>query len=1021
MRSVSGIRLSLAFAFLALFLSCKDEIIVVVPVATVEVQGPGEVPVGASAQFTAVPRDERGNALGMRSVSWSVSNGTVASVAQGGMLQGEAGGTVTVTASCEGRTGTASLTVNNPVPLVTATEPTVVTVGSGPFLLRVLGTGFVSTSVVRWNGADRTTTFVSGMEVRTAITEADVAVVGAAQVAVFNPAPGGGISDNRALTVGNPVPAATTASPDHVTMGSANLTVTVTGTGFVAASKVRWNGEDRTTTYVSGTELRATILAADLAVPGWKALTVSNPSPGGGESQGKAFAVRIPATGPFAAAGYHHSCALTPSGQAYCWGSSAYGQLGNGSTIHQDLPVAVAGGLKLVALTAGLNHTCGLDQVGLAYCWGNGWAGQLGEGATTSRNQPVAVSGGLSFMEISGGDSHTCGVTHDGRAYCWGWNEYGQLGVGPTTNESRPVPVEQGAATFRSISAGTIHTCATTEQGAVRCWGHNYYGQLGDGSTTNRSAPVPVSGLTGVAGVASGGYHTCAWTASGPVYCWGSGHDGQLGNGSFTLSPTPVTVSSLSRLNGMSGGAYHSCGIESGGEVRCWGASSYGQLGYGGWSVSEGKPVLVSGLYDVVSLAAGYHHTCAITAGGEGHCWGDQGFGQLGVGKTAFRSSPTPVVSGPTAFGALSAGDGFTCGASSAGEPYCWGRNENGELGNGLTQPSATPVKVSTSERFAYMGSGARHSCGLTVAGQAHCWGFGGWGNLGNGSYDIARVPQPVAGGHSFVSLGVGEMHTCGVDAKGQVLCWGQNYYGQIGDGSISSRSLPTPALSPPGLTFRMVATGGLHSCAAALDGTVYCWGYNPYGQLGDGTTTHNSAPVQVSGLSGVVSLSLGSNHSCALDAAGMAYCWGVGWNGTLGRGSDWTHSSVPVPVSGGLRFGSLHANSFYTCGVTTENRGYCWGLNAWGQVGDGTMTTRSVPVEIAGGHSWSVLHEGNGMVHTCGIADGWVYCWGRQRAGELGIDEWGVEIQPVLVQGGVSFQPPTGSGAWARRGGTGP
>jgi len=251
---------------------------------------------------------------------------------------------------------------------------------------------------------------------------------------------------------------------------------------------------------------------------------------------------------------------------------------------------------------------------------------------------------------IAAGDSHTCALMVGGGVKSWGDNYNGQLGDGTWTQHTTPVDVSGLTSGVATIAAGGDHTCALTAGGGVRCWGRNDYGQLGDGTTTKRNTPVDVSGLTsGVVAIAAGHYHTCALTAGGGVQCWGRNGNGQLGDGTTTQRTTPVDVSGLtSGVAAIAAGYSHTCALTAGGGIECWGRNSNGQLG-DGTTTQRTTPVDVSGLTSgVAAIAAGGYHTCALTAGGGVKCWGYNLYGQLGIGEFGYSPTPVDVVSPAT-------------------------------------------------------------------------------------------------------------------------------------------------------------------------------------------------------------------------------------------------------------------------------------------------------------------------------------------------------------------------------------
>jgi alpha-tubulin suppressor-like RCC1 family protein len=369
------------------------------------------------------------------------------------------------------------------------------------------------------------------------------------------------------------------------------------------------------------------------------------------------------------------------------------------------------------SVTAGGAHTCALTASGAAYCWGRGESGQIGVPVPTTTcpldsapfpcsKVPVAVGGGLTFAQLAGGGAHTCGLTSDGTPYCWGSNASGQLGDNAFTNRDAPVPVAT-ALKFVRIDAGAQHTCALTNDGKAYCWGSNTRGQLGDGTTTLRSAPVAVTGGHTFQRIAAGGFnigHTCALTSGGDAYCWGDNERGQLGIGTggsgaaadLTPHPEPARVTAALTFTAITVGlGRHACALTATGAAHCWGENGFGALGDGTFLRHSPVPVPVHGGLALTHVIAGgfIGHTCGLTASGTGYCWGENEVGAIGDGSTTDRLEPAAVAGG-LSFTNLDAGFRHTCGRATNGAVYCWGSGGAGQLGVNSTSAVAVPTKV---------------------------------------------------------------------------------------------------------------------------------------------------------------------------------------------------------------------------------------------------------------------------------------------------------------------------------------
>jgi alpha-tubulin suppressor-like RCC1 family protein len=609
--------------------------------------------------------------------------------------------------------------------------------------------------------------------------------------------------------------------------------------------------------------------------------------------------------------GFQWSLALDSTGNAWAWGSNTEGELGNGlgnptnAPNPVPVPVMMPAGVTFSTVVAGGYFGVALDTAGKAWAWGYNYEGELGNGTTNQNGTdcfcsttPAAVTmpAGVTFSNVSAGGFFTVALDSGGNAWAWGYNGQGELGNGATTDSAFPVQVTIPVdVTFRAIAAGTFgtHALALDTTGNAWGWGNNNTGDVGDGTTIIRTLPVMTSMPAGVtfAAVAAGGHHSLALVSALPmsvpatVLTWGDGNDGQTGNPAFGFgSITAIPLNSLTDITAVAGGGYHTVALKSDGTVWNWGCPDYPCSR----NTDNLAPVQVPSLTEITSISAGFYFALALKSDGTVWAWGNNGDGQLGNGTTTDSLTPVEVMfpSGVT-ITSIAAGGFHGLAIDSTGLVWAWGYGGDGQLGNGTmgvggvtSGDSSVPVPSLMTGATAIAG-GYFSSYALKSDGTVWAWGYNGKGELGNGSTTGAAsnssTPSQVMGltGVTAIAAGRGEFgdHAMALKSDGSVWGWGDNDWGQLGVGTNSGPEVcgggfycsSTP-VQVTGLTnIITIGCGGHHGMATKSDGTVWAWGENSFGELGDGTATERDTPIQVLALSGVVALSPGDDHSVAL------------------------------------------------------------------------------------------------------------------------------------------------------------
>jgi alpha-tubulin suppressor-like RCC1 family protein len=577
------------------------------------------------------------------------------------------------------------------------------------------------------------------------------------------------------------------------------------------------------------------------------------------------------------AAGDQHSCAVA-NGTAKCWGMNASFQLGSNGPNYSLTAVPMLSNSSpltgVTAIGAGYAHSCAIAGP-TVYCTGENYSGQLGRPQGNPYTSPMALAvltpGGTPLtgaQALTVGSYHSCALAN-GRAYCWGYGASGQLGSQSFSNSFSAAPVVDRNSVevtgFTRVEANYIHTCGLIN-GGVQCWGDASYGQLGLGNRSLQTVPAETLGLYTSRGPPSLGYLTGCAIVNGDAWCWGYGLSYQLGNGIATNSQIPVRVAGIPHgVQGISAGQEFACAVAGGG-VWCWGTNTDGQLGNnitGGQFPAPGQVLTGAGvpLTGVQSLSVGLRHACAV-AGGSVWCWGNGTSGQLGNNGTFGTNFARQVqidASGALLGNAngVAAGNDFSC-ALVSGQVQCWGKDDQGQLGNNFTlaaQPLPVTVQVgsvsflSNLSNVEGIAAGQYHACAV-VSGQSYCWGSNNYAQLGitysAGFFSLVAAPALAPATVDMVTLGrfsSMSLSTGGLQ-NGRPIGWGYGANGQLGIGAASIQEIPY--LNPSFTSGVQAVEVGYNSSCALSAGAYQCWGDNFSGQLGNNSTVSSPSPVAV-------------------------------------------------------------------------------------------------------------------------------------------------------------------------------
>jgi len=579
----------------------------------------------------------------------------------------------------------------------------------------------------------------------------------------------------------------------------------------------------------------------------------------------------------------------------------------------------------------------------------------------------------------SSGSWHTFEI-RDGELWGWGRNEHGQLGDGTTTQRTSPVRIGL-ASNWVSVVSTSNHSVGLRNDGTLWTWGYNGQGQLGNGTTTGSINPIQVGSENNWVSIGGGVGHSIALKSNGTLWAWGWNAGGQLGLGDNTDRSTPVQIGTDNNWIFLVAGVQHNLAIKSNGTLWAWGNNNENQLG-DGTNTNRNVPTQVGSDNTWIAADGGEHGSIALRANGTLWSWGENQFGQVGDGSTTARSTPVQVGTDNN-WVFISAGQYQNHAIKSTGTLWAWGRNNSGQLGDGSTTDRTSPVQIGSASNWVGVFGGDEFCIGLTSTGRLLSWGANNFGQLGNGTTTNSSNPIEISSqlNHWLMVAGsIWNNHSVALRSNGTIWAWGQNNSGQIGDNTTTNRNSAVQVGTDT--TWISVAAGGQHSLALKSDGTVWAWGLNNNGQIGNNTTTNQTTPIQVGTDNTWISISAGETFSLGLKANGTIWYWGFGSSGNGNGGT--TNSMVPVQVGSVTNWANMDAGHQHVHAIKTDGTLWAWGNNGNGQLGTGNSSNQSSPVQIGSATTWNSVSGGTHF--TMGLlANGTIQNWGRNQDGQLG------------------------------------
>jgi len=556
--------------------------------------------------------------------------------------------------------------------------------------------------------------------------------------------------------------------------------------------------------------------------------------------------------------GYKKTAAIKTDGTLWMWGHNiSYGALGDNTIISKSSPVqTVAFGTNWSSVSTSTWTTAGIKTNGTLWTWGSNQFGQLGDNTSTfAKSSPVQTVGfATNWSKVSVGRNHVGAIKTDNTLWVWGNNTDGQLGDNTVTNRSSPIQTVTFGTNWNFVSCGNYHTLATKTDGTLWAWGRNYKGCLGEGTITHRSSPIQTIAYGTNWNNIAAGINSIATKTDGTLWVWGNNSNSQLGDTTLLHRSSPIqTVAFGNTWSKVGGGDSYYLATKTDGTLWAWGNNGFGTSPLGDGTVGGNRsypiqPLAYSFATNWSNIACGYETTVATKTDGTLWTWGSNNRGQLGINSINKTSVPIQTIAYGTNWSFVTCGYASKAAIKTDGTLWTWGYNAYGKLMVDLLAANlSSPVQILPGTTWLQFSAGKFHSAFVKSDNTLWSSGNNTYGQLAtntSGAGPYVYPTQEISASTSWKQTACGDNHTMTVKTDGTLWGWGYNAYGQLGDNTATTKSSPVQTFGSAN-TWKQVACGSNHTVAAKIDGTVWTWGKGTQGQLGTNTITHRSSPIQ--------------------------------------------------------------------------------------------------------------------------------------------------------------------------------